>query len=43
MGELQQAKDYSHRALEIYVNLLSPDHIHVATSYNNLSSVYRAR
>ena len=43
MGELEQAKDYHHeRALEIRINVLGPNHIRVATSYNNLGSVFKA-
>ena len=36
MGELQQAKDYLQRAIDIQVNVLGPNHMDVATSYNNL-------
>ena len=42
MGELEQAKDYHQRALEIMINVLGPNHINVARSYNNLGSVYEA-
>ena len=36
LGELQQAKDYDQRALEIQINVLGSKHISVAGSYNNL-------
>ena len=42
MGELEQAKDYHEKAMEIYINILGPNHINVATSYGNLGSVYKA-
>ena len=41
-GELQQAKDYHENAMGIYINVLGPNHIDVATSYGNLSWVYEA-
>ena len=42
MGELEQAKDYHQRALEIWIKVLGPNHIDVATSCNNLGLVYEA-
>ena len=42
LGELEQAKDYHQRALEIKINTLGEKHIDVAASYNNLGSVYTA-
>ena len=42
MGELGQAKDYHERAMEIWMNVLGPNHIDVATPYNNLGLVYEA-
>ena len=42
MGELEQAKDYHEKVMEIYINVLGPNHIDVATSYNNLGLVYEA-
>ena len=42
MAELQQAKDYHKKAMDIYINLLCPNHTYVATSYNNLGLVYKA-
>ena len=42
MGELEQAKDYHQRALEIRINVLGPNHVKVVTSYNNLGLVYEA-
>ena len=40
LGELEQAKDYHQRALEIKINLLGAKHISVAGSYNNLGLVH---
>ena len=40
IGELEQAKDCHQRALEIWIKVLGPNHINVATSYNNLGFVY---
>ena len=37
-----QAKDYHQRALEIRIKVLGPNHIDVATSYNNLGLVNEA-
>ena len=42
MGELEQARDYHQRAMEITKNVLGPDHIEVATWYNNLGVVHQA-
>ena len=42
MGELEQAKDYHQRAIEIRKNALDPNHIDVDNSYMNLGSVYEA-
>ena len=42
MGELKQAKDYHQKAMEMYTNVLGPNHIDVATSYNKLGLVYEA-
>ena len=36
LAELEQAKDYHQRALEIRINVLDAKYIDVATSYNNL-------
>ena len=41
-GEFDKAKDYHERALAIREKQLSPDHVDVARSYNNLGVVYRA-
>ena len=38
LGELEQAKDYHQRALEIQINVLGAKHIDVAKSYNNLGA-----
>ena len=40
--KLEQAKVYFQRAIEIGINVLGPNHIDVATSYNNLGVVYKA-
>ena len=40
-GELEQAKDYYQRALEIQVRALGPTHVQVGTSYNNLDLVFQ--
>ena len=42
-GELDQAKDYYERALAIREKQLSPDHVDVAHTYNNLGTVYHAK
>ena len=42
MGQLKQAKDYLQRAIETYINVLGPNHIKVATSYDNLGLVHKA-
>ena len=42
LGELEQAKDYHQRALEIRINVLGAKHINVARSYNNLGVVHKA-
>ena len=41
LGELEQAKDYHQRALEIKINVLGAKHIDVAKSYNNLGVVHQ--
>ena len=38
--ELEWAKDCHQRAIQIRKNELGPNHIDVATSYNNLGSIY---
>ena len=40
--EIDQEKEYHHRALEIYLKKLGAENGHVATSYNNLSSLHIA-
>ena len=42
MGELGQARDYHQRAIDIGINVLGPNHIDVATFYNNLGTVFQA-
>ena len=41
MGNLEQAKRFHERALDIYVKQVGPEHVYVAHSYNCLGSVYR--
>ena len=42
LGKYNISKDYNQRALEIRINVLGPNHIDVATSYNDLGVVYEA-
>ena len=42
MGELEQAKEHHQRAIDILVNVLGPNHIDIATCYDNLGTVYEA-
>ena len=42
LGEYNISKDYHQRALEVTINVLGPNHIDVATSYNSLGLVYKA-
>ena len=39
LGELQQAKDYHGRALDIRLKKLGPEHDFVALSYSDLGTV----
>ena len=41
LGKFDQAKEYGHRALEIRVKVLTPTHVDVGTSYDNLGLVCR--
>ena len=41
LGDFAKAKDYCERALEIRKEQLGSNHVDVATSYNNLGTVYR--
>jgi len=41
LGDFEQAKEFQHRALNIYLKKLGPDHIHVAATYSKLGSVYQ--
>ena len=43
MGELRQAKDYHENAMAIYVNVLGPNHIHVATSFLYILARFRTK
>ena len=40
LGDLEQAKEYRQRALNIRLDKLGPEHIDVATNYNNLADIY---
>ena len=42
LGETDQAKDYHNRALEIGLKKLGPEHVRVASSYNNLGNLQSA-
>jgi tetratricopeptide (TPR) repeat protein len=42
-GDLDQAKDYYQRALEIKEKQLGPNHVDVALTYNNIGLVYREK
>ena len=37
LGDYEQAKEYQQRALEIQLDKLGPEHVNVATSFNNFS------
>ena len=39
LGDLEQAKEYQQRALKIRLYKLGPEHVNVATSYNNLALI----
>ena len=41
LGDLEQAKEYQQRALAIALDKLGPEHVDVATSYNNLASILK--
>ena len=38
---ISQAKEYQQRALKITLDKLGPEHVVVATRYNNLASIYQ--
>ena len=40
LGNLEQTKEYQQRALKIRLEKLGPEHVDVATSYNNLANIY---
>ena len=42
LGEYNKSKDYYQRAIQIRMNVLGPNHVDVATSYDNLGLVYQA-
>ena len=42
LGEIDKAKDYHRRALEISLKKVGPKHVNVVASYNNLSSLHSA-
>ena len=39
MGDLEQAKDYFARALDIYLKKLGPEHVVVGDNYKNLGAL----
>ena len=41
MGDLQQAKQYHEKALNIHTAKLGSNHVYVAMSYNNLGRVHQ--
>ena len=41
MGNLQQAKEYYERALDITLKKLGPEHADVVRTYNNFGNVQR--
>ena len=40
--DLEQAKEYKQRALEMQLEKLGPEHVNVATSYHHFASIYHA-
>ena len=40
LGDFEQAKEYHHHALNIYLKKLEPEHVRIATTYSDLVSVY---
>ena len=42
LGEYNQAKELHEKALVIHKKIFGEDHAYVATSYNNLASVYNS-
>ena len=43
LGQLEQAKDYHQRSLEIRLKALCPTYVDVASSFSNLDLVFRNR
>ena len=43
LGEYNQAKELHEKALMISTKIFGENNVHVATSYNNLASVYHDR
>ena len=41
LGDIEQAKKYQQRALDIKVDKLGPEHVNVGTIYNNLALIYQ--
>ncbi|CAB4045953.1 Nephrocystin-3, partial [Paramuricea clavata] len=41
--DLDQAKDYYHRALEVQEKQLGPNHVDVASSFNNIDKAYQRK
>ena len=42
LWDLEQAKEYKQRALEMQLEKLSPEHVNAAGSYHNFASIYHA-
>ena len=42
LGDFEQAKEYQQRALEIQLDKLGPEHVNIATSFNNFALIYEA-
>ena len=40
LGDLKGAKDWHERALDVRLKKLGPEHVSVATSYNNMGLVH---
>ena len=41
LGDLEQAKEYQQRALDIKLDKPGQEHVNVARSYNNLALIYK--
>ena len=41
LGDVDLAKEYQQRVLEIQLDKLGPEHVNVTLNYFNLASIYR--